>query len=82
MLWFLQDIAGQYHLCQSFEMLPLAARRKMDREDEAVDIIIAVMGVTGAGKSTFISLLSDAEIKIGHGLQSRKHSIHHIYTTI
>ncbi|KAJ9504306.1 hypothetical protein H2202_000362 [Exophiala xenobiotica] len=34
------------------------------------DIIIAVMGVTGAGKSTFISLLSDQEIKIGHGLQS------------
>jgi hypothetical protein len=34
------------------------------------DIIIAVMGVTGAGKSTFISLLSDAEIQIGHGLQS------------
>lgn len=36
------------------------------------DIIIAVMGVTGAGKSTFISLLSDQadEIEIGHGLQS------------
>jgi len=37
------------------------------------DIIIAVMGVTGAGKSTFISLLSNEEIKIGHGLQSCKH---------
>ncbi|OXV09206.1 hypothetical protein Egran_03027 [Elaphomyces granulatus] len=36
------------------------------------DVIIAVMGVTGAGKSTFISLLLDQEneIEIGHGLQS------------
>ncbi|KAM0452516.1 hypothetical protein ACHAPV_009551 [Trichoderma viride] len=33
------------------------------------DVVIAVMGVTGAGKSTFISLFAkDAEI--GHGLQS------------
>jgi ABC-type multidrug transport system ATPase subunit len=34
------------------------------------DIIVAVMGVTGAGKSTFISLLSDEEIEIGHGMES------------
>jgi ABC-type proline/glycine betaine transport system ATPase subunit len=34
------------------------------------DIIIAIMGVTGAGKSTFIALLCDEEIEIGHGLQS------------
>ncbi|KAF2670963.1 P-loop containing nucleoside triphosphate hydrolase protein [Microthyrium microscopicum] len=34
------------------------------------DIIIAVMGVTGAGKSTFISLLVEDKIEIGHGLQS------------
>lgn len=36
------------------------------------DIIIAVMGVTGAGKSTFVSLLSGEDIEIGHGLQSCK----------
>lgn len=36
------------------------------------DIIIAVMGVTGAGKSTFVSLLSGEHIEIGHGLQSCK----------
>lgn len=36
------------------------------------DIIIAVMGVTGAGKSTFVSLLSADDIEIGHGLQSCK----------
>lgn len=37
------------------------------------DIIIAVMGVTGTGKSSFISKLvpKENEIKIGHGLHSR-----------
>ncbi|KAK6542556.1 hypothetical protein TWF694_006504 [Orbilia ellipsospora] len=34
------------------------------------DIVIAVMGVTGAGKSTFINLLVEESLKIGHGLQS------------
>ncbi|KAF3901847.1 hypothetical protein AA313_de0208849 [Arthrobotrys entomopaga] len=34
------------------------------------DIVIAVMGVTGAGKSTFINLLVEESIQIGHGLQS------------
>ncbi|KAL8847920.1 MAG: hypothetical protein Q9221_007051 [Calogaya cf. arnoldii] len=34
------------------------------------DIIIAIMGITGSGKSTFISKLVDAEIMIGHELQS------------
>jgi excinuclease UvrABC ATPase subunit len=33
------------------------------------DVFIAVMGVTGAGKSTFISLCSGREVKIGHNLQ-------------
>jgi ABC-type transport system involved in cytochrome bd biosynthesis fused ATPase/permease subunit len=31
---------------------------------------VAVMGVTGAGKSTFISLLSDQDVNIGHDLES------------
>ena len=34
------------------------------------------MGVTGAGKSTFISLLSGEDIQIGHGQQSCKPSLH------
>lgn len=41
-----------------------------DREPSPEDIWIAVTGVTGAGKSTFISLLVDQEIEIGHGLSS------------
>jgi len=34
------------------------------------DMFIAVMGVTGAGKSTFISHLTQKPIKIGHDLQA------------
>jgi ABC-type hemin transport system ATPase subunit len=37
----------------------------------AGDVIIAAMGVTGAGKSTFVSLLSpDEDVEIGHDLKS------------
>ena len=39
--------------------------------DEDVPII-AVMGPTGSGKSTFISKLATQEVGIGHGLRSRK----------
>ncbi|KAG7288270.1 hypothetical protein NEMBOFW57_007801 [Staphylotrichum longicolle] len=34
------------------------------------DVFIAVMGVTGSGKSSFISLCSGKSVKIGHDLQS------------
>jgi GTP-binding protein EngB required for normal cell division len=37
------------------------------------DIFIAVMGVTGAGKSTFISKCTTREVKIGHELQACVH---------
>ncbi|PPR03108.1 hypothetical protein CVT24_012413 [Panaeolus cyanescens] len=36
----------------------------------ATDIIIAVMGPTGAGKSTFIKTVSGYDVKIGHTLDS------------
>ncbi len=36
----------------------------------ASDIFIAVMGVTGSGKSSFISLLCEERIEIGHDLES------------
>jgi hypothetical protein len=36
------------------------------------DTVIAVMGVTGAGKSSFIkNVTGNASIQIGHGLDSR-----------
>ncbi|EAQ90639.1 hypothetical protein CHGG_02574 [Chaetomium globosum CBS 148.51] len=34
------------------------------------DIVIALMGVTGSGKSTFISLLAEQSVQIGHSLNS------------
>jgi len=33
-------------------------------------IVVAVFGLTGTGKSTFISKLTGRDVKIGHGLQS------------
>lgn len=36
------------------------------------DVFIAVMGVTGVGKSTLISLCTNREVEIGHGLSSCK----------
>ncbi len=34
------------------------------------DIVIAIMGVTGSGKSTFISLLAEQSVQVGHSLTS------------
>jgi hypothetical protein len=36
-------------------------------------VAIAVMGVTGSGKSSFISLLADQRVEISHGLHSGEH---------
>ena len=36
------------------------------------DVVIALMGITGSGKSTFISLLSEDFVQIGHELTSCK----------
>ncbi|PON28999.1 hypothetical protein TGAM01_v202107 [Trichoderma gamsii] len=43
-------------------------RDSLDFSEDAV--VIALMGGTGAGKSTFISLLTDEDVGIGHNLQS------------
>lgn len=34
------------------------------------DVFIAVMGAAGAGKSTFISTLTDTEVEIKHDVES------------
>ncbi|TPX06853.1 uncharacterized protein E0L32_002349 [Thyridium curvatum] len=44
-------------------------------EPSADDVIIAVMGMTGAGKSSFISLCSDKKPPIGHDLNSCTQSV-------
>ncbi|KAI1071787.1 hypothetical protein LB507_005469 [Fusarium sp. FIESC RH6] len=43
------------------------------------DIVIAVMGVTGAGKSTFINQVTGENVEIGHGLTSHTMDVS-IYT--
>lgn len=38
-------------------------------EGNSNKVVIALLGVTGAGKTTFISLASDrTDLKIGHGV--------------
>ncbi len=37
---------------------------------QASDMFIAVMGVTGVGKSTFISHLAERAVKIGHDMEA------------
>ncbi|EXJ74760.1 uncharacterized protein A1O5_01455 [Cladophialophora psammophila CBS 110553] len=39
------------------------------------DPLFVIMGVTGAGKSTFISLLSEDAVEVGHGLQSKTKNV-------
>lgn len=46
-----------------------AEQHEQDQRDTN-HIVIAVCGVTGTGKSTFISKVSGKEVAIGHGLQS------------
>lgn len=41
-------------------------------EDGLEKLAIILMGVTGSGKSTFISLLTDQNVEVGHGLESRE----------
>lgn len=38
------------------------------------DLFFMIMGVTGAGKSTFISLLTEENVEVGHALQSSQSS--------
>jgi len=38
-------------------------------------ILVAVMGMTGAGKTTFINEVTGANMEIGHGLKSCTHII-------
>lgn len=41
------------------------------------DIIIAVMGITGCGKTTFVNLFADQQLVVGHTLDSCKiNSVH------
>ena len=57
----------------SAESTPINDRDRVSRHLQQGDIVVAVLGLTGAGKSTFISELSkDEGIVIGHSLKSCK----------
>jgi hypothetical protein len=45
--------------------------QRVDDPSKNEEVVIIVMGVTGAGKSSFISLLTDQAVGIGHDLESR-----------
>jgi signal recognition particle GTPase len=47
-----------------------ASSSNSSRPDEPV--IIAVLGVTGAGKSTFINKAASCDLQVGHGITSCK----------
>ena len=58
------------------ESAPLGPTRSLGSDDsvsslqENSDLYVAVMGTTGAGKSTFISHCTREEVRIGHDMES------------
>lgn len=54
------------HQKSSLDSTSSASRHPQSDED----IVIAVMGMTGSGKSSWINLLADEKVKVGHSLQS------------
>lgn len=57
---------------QSLDELAAAASKLKISED---DVVIAVMGITGTGKSSFIKLLTHFGVEVGHDLQSCTYDI-------
>ena len=73
----LEDIAADERKAWTKEGLvetssPAASYQSAEEIVKPDDVWIAVMGMTGVGKSTFISLLVGDDIGIGHGLNSGK----------
>ncbi|KAF1830685.1 hypothetical protein BDW02DRAFT_591715 [Decorospora gaudefroyi] len=49
---------------------------------EPEDIIIAVMGITGCGKTTFVNYFSETPLAVGHGLDSCTNSVQVVPCTL
>ncbi|KAF8805168.1 hypothetical protein BYT27DRAFT_7192832 [Phlegmacium glaucopus] len=63
----------------SFSLLKGALARLVETDDLSPDdIIIAVMGPTGSGKSTFINIITDFEIGVGHNLESCTNEVNNV----
>lgn len=52
-------------------MAKMPRRSTASTPDKPDDILIAVMGITGSGKSTFISHCTEDVVPVGNHLQSR-----------
>jgi flagellar biosynthesis GTPase FlhF len=51
-----------------------ATKPQKQPQQDTNHIVIAVCGMTGTGKSTFISKIAQKQVAIGHGLQSSERS--------
>ncbi|KPI38367.1 uncharacterized protein AB675_12015 [Cyphellophora attinorum] len=49
---------------------PPTARQPRIADAREDDIVVLVMGMTGSGKSSFINLVSDRDVRVGHSLTS------------
>ncbi|KAF1940628.1 hypothetical protein EJ02DRAFT_406290 [Clathrospora elynae] len=55
---------------------------KLTGEKSPEDIIIAVMGITGCGKTTFVNFFSEQPLPVGHGLDSCTESVQVVPCTL
>jgi ABC-type transport system involved in cytochrome bd biosynthesis fused ATPase/permease subunit len=63
----MKDVASLRYVCNATFPRAGDADKPFNSDD---DIVIAIMGVTGSGKSTFISLLAEQSVQVGHSLTS------------
>ena len=66
-----QNESHGYSVSGSIDAAPEMHKRSAD------NILIAVCGMTGIGKSTFVGKASGKPVKVGHGLKSRKCALLH-----
>lgn len=67
----LSSIIDQWQKRQVTETTPPVRKEAPRRRTLVQDVVVAVMGVTGAGKSSFIRRVTeDDRVEVGAGLQS------------
>jgi len=71
----LSSILGELQKKQAIDNPPSPDRPSPRRRSITSEIVVAVMGVTGSGKSSFIRRVSEIdEVVVGSGLQSGKNT--------